>query len=191
MASETKPGPTSEVRTCATCRLWPGGRVSRHCAGCAGSAHRIGWVSRDEPSISVPQVPPATPRCLYSPFEGAPRLLLEGQTGVQDWCRCTACQMALANTVTKHSVVKPVADAPASPLSVQVGGEHYKGRGIQPVEFSHANGLPFIEGSVVKYVTRWRDKGGLEDLKKARHYLDLLIELEERPTRPPFDPVRA
>jgi hypothetical protein len=63
-------------------------------------------------------------------------------------------------------------------LDIQPGGEHYRHRAIQPVEYIHANALPFIEGCVVKYVTRWRDKGGVQDLEKARHYLDLLIELE-------------
>jgi len=68
----------------------------------------------------------------------------------------------------------------ASPLAVQVGGGHYKGLVIQPIEYIHANGIPFAEGSVIKYVTRWRNKGGIKDLEKARHFLDLLIELEQR-----------
>ena len=50
---------------------------------------------------------------------------------------------------------------------------------IQPVEYIHLNSIPFIEGCVIKYVTRWKEKGGLEDIKKARHFLDILIELEE------------
>jgi hypothetical protein len=61
----------------------------------------------------------------------------------------------------------------------QVGGEHYKVLGIQPWDYIAANGLGWFEGSIVKYVTRWRSKDGLEDLKKARHILDKLIELEE------------
>lgn len=65
-------------------------------------------------------------------------------------------------------------------LQTQVGGQHYKGMRIQPVEYCHANGIPFAEGCVIKYVSRWRDKGGVDDLKKARHFLDLLIELELR-----------
>lgn len=65
-----------------------------------------------------------------------------------------------------------------SALDTQVAGSHYKQGSIQPVEFIHANGMGFCEGSVVKYVTRYKSKGGLEDLKKARHYLDLLIHLE-------------
>lgn len=65
-----------------------------------------------------------------------------------------------------------------SALNSQVEGEHYLGRAIQPVEFIHANGLGFCEGNVVKYVTRWQAKGGLADLEKAKHYIELLIELE-------------
>lgn len=67
-----------------------------------------------------------------------------------------------------------------SALRKQVGGSHYKKLPIQPVEFSHANGLPYIEGSVIKYITRWRHKGGIQDLKKIKHYIDLLIQLETR-----------
>ena len=68
-------------------------------------------------------------------------------------------------------------------LAVQEGGNHYKDMAIQPVEYIHANGIGFIEGAVIKYVSRWRKKGGIEDIKKARHFLDLLIELEERVRR--------
>lgn len=62
----------------------------------------------------------------------------------------------------------------------QVGGDHYRDQKLQPIEYILANGLGFCEGNVVKYVTRYKAKGGVEDLKKARHYLDFLIESEER-----------
>lgn len=65
-------------------------------------------------------------------------------------------------------------------LQRQEGGAHYKDLAIQPVEYIHANGIGFFEGNVIKYVTRWRAKNGVEDLRKARHYLDLLIELEAK-----------
>lgn len=68
----------------------------------------------------------------------------------------------------------------AKPLDVQVGGDHYKKLAIQPIEYIHANKLGFAEGNVIKYVTRWRDKNGIKDLEKARHYIDLLIQLEQR-----------
>lgn len=67
-----------------------------------------------------------------------------------------------------------------SPLTVQVGGEHYKTMKIQPVEYIHANALGYFEGNVIKYITRWRQKGGITDLEKAKHYIDLLIEMEQR-----------
>lgn len=69
-------------------------------------------------------------------------------------------------------------EEPTSALDVQVGGGHYKSFKIQPVEFIHANNLPFIEGCIIKYATRWREKGGIKDLEKIKHFVDLLIELE-------------
>lgn len=64
-------------------------------------------------------------------------------------------------------------------LEVEVGGDHYKKYKIQPVEFFYYNNVPFLEGNIIKYVMRWRDKNGVQDLEKARHYIDLLIELYE------------
>jgi hypothetical protein len=64
-----------------------------------------------------------------------------------------------------------------SALNRQVGGAHYRDKGIQPIIYIHANNLGFCEGNVVKYVTRWREKNGIADLEKAKHYLELLIEL--------------
>lgn len=65
-----------------------------------------------------------------------------------------------------------------SALERQIGGGHYKDLPIQPVEYIHANGLHFIEGSVVKYITRHRSKNGAADIKKAIHFCYLLLELE-------------
>jgi hypothetical protein len=65
----------------------------------------------------------------------------------------------------------------------QVGGSHYKDLKIQPTEFIHANNIPFVEGNIIKYVVRHRSKNGIEDLKKARHYIDLLIQLEYETTK--------
>jgi hypothetical protein len=67
-------------------------------------------------------------------------------------------------------------EAPA--LARQVGGGHYKSLAIQPVEYCQKNNLGFCESSVVKYVSRYKYKQGLEDLLKARHFIDLLIEIE-------------
>jgi hypothetical protein len=62
----------------------------------------------------------------------------------------------------------------------QVGGNHYKDLPIQPIEYIHANAMGYMEGNVVKYISRWRKKNGLADLEKAKHYIELLIELENR-----------
>ena len=67
-----------------------------------------------------------------------------------------------------------------NPQLTQVGGSHYKDRAIQPIEYMMSNELGYAEGAVVKYVTRWKDKGGVEDLKKAKHFLELLIDFVER-----------
>lgn len=65
-----------------------------------------------------------------------------------------------------------------SALDKQVSGSHYKQFKIQPIEFITKNNIPFIEGNVIKYICRWRDKNGLEDLDKVIHYVELLKELE-------------
>jgi hypothetical protein len=70
-------------------------------------------------------------------------------------------------------------DEAFSALNKQVGGSHYRDKGIQPIIYIHANELGFCEGNVVKYVTRWREKNGIADLEKAKHYIELLIELEQ------------
>ena len=77
-------------------------------------------------------------------------------------------------------VLTPVPQDKPSALDTQVGGGHYKGKTIQPVQYIHANNLGFCEGNVVKYITRWREKAGLQDLQKVKHYVDLLIELETK-----------
>ena len=60
----------------------------------------------------------------------------------------------------------------------QVGGGHYKGLKIQPIEFIQCNQLNFCEGNAIKYVCRHRNKNGAEDIKKAIHYLEMLLDIE-------------
>lgn len=60
----------------------------------------------------------------------------------------------------------------------QVGGTHYKTFPIQPVEYCQINKLNYCESNVIKYISRHKAKNGIEDLEKAKHYIDLLIELE-------------
>lgn len=66
------------------------------------------------------------------------------------------------------------------PFTVQEGGDHYKDMKIQPAEFIHTNNVPYLEGCAIKYLCRHRRKGGKLDLLKAKHYIDLIIELEYR-----------
>ena len=76
----------------------------------------------------------------------------------------------MSETVSKHC---------SKPLDRQVGGNHYKDCGIQPVQYIHANKLDYLEGNVIKYITRHRTKGqGKKDIEKAIHYAQLILELE-------------
>ena len=65
-----------------------------------------------------------------------------------------------------------------SKLDIQVGGDHYRQFAIQPVVFINANDIPYIEGRVIEYVCRHGSKGGVQDIDKAIHYLEMLKELE-------------
>tara|TARA_R110000822_G_scaffold251160_1_gene378102 strand:- start:180 stop:491 length:312 start_codon:yes stop_codon:yes gene_type:complete len=61
---------------------------------------------------------------------------------------------------------------------IQVGGNHYKDFKIMPIEYISKNNLDFLEGNIVKYVSRHRNKNGAEDIKKIIHYAELILELE-------------
>lgn len=61
----------------------------------------------------------------------------------------------------------------------QVGGDHYHNKGLQPWDVIDAWGLGYYDGNVIKYLARWQDKGGIEDLRKAQHYLEKFIESVE------------
>lgn len=91
---------------------------------------------------------------------------------------CDQCQTV--EHCMKHGCVPAIK---VSALDTQIGGQHYKDKAIQPVEFIHANHLGFCEGNVVKYISRWRQKNGIADLQKAKHYLELLIELESKKSK--------
>lgn len=60
----------------------------------------------------------------------------------------------------------------------QVGGNHYKDLKIQPAEFCYINNIPYLEATAIKYLCRWRKKGGVQDLDKAIHFIELLKEFE-------------
>lgn len=87
---------------------------------------------------------------------------------------CPECGAAWEEDCTDDCVYGTSAQPPAT--ARQEGGDHYRSLPIQPIEYIIKNGLDFCEGNVIKYVTRWKSKGGVEDLRKARHYIDLLIE---------------
>jgi len=72
----------------------------------------------------------------------------------------------------KEAALEPTVD------TRQVGGDHYTKLAIQPWEVIERNGMGFFDGNAVKYLMRYKAKGGVQDLEKARHYLDKLIELE-------------
>ena len=59
----------------------------------------------------------------------------------------------------------------------QVNGTHYKEKTIQPWDYIVGNGMGYLEGNIVKYVSRWKEMGGIDDLNKAKHYLEKLIEV--------------
>ena len=61
----------------------------------------------------------------------------------------------------------------------QIGGSHYKNMVIQPIQYIQSNRIGYMEGNAIKYLSRWESKGGIEDLKKAHHYIDMLIEFKE------------
>ncbi len=83
------------------------------------------------------------------------------------------------DTAKPENPAGPVAAAQAgSALADQVGGRHYKGLAIQPAEYCQRNLLPYCESSVIRYVTRHREKNGREDIEKAIHCLKLLLEIE-------------
>ena len=66
----------------------------------------------------------------------------------------------------------------ATALQKQVGGSHYADMNIQPIEFITANGLDFLQGNIIKYVCRHKNKNGADDIKKAIHYCELLLQME-------------
>ena len=75
--------------------------------------------------------------------------------------------------MTTHKMYEP------NPLTEQVGGDHYSKLAIQPAVYAEQNNLSYLQGNIIKYVTRYKDKGGKQDLLKAIHSIKILIELEE------------
>jgi len=84
----------------------------------------------------------------------------------------------------QKDLIKPIlhnrAETPdvSRAIEKQVGGDHYKGFTIQPAEFCHVNNIPYLEATAIKYLCRWKKKGGIQDLDKAIHFIELLKEFE-------------
>lgn len=79
----------------------------------------------------------------------------------------------IKGTLDENKTEPPQVDANAR----QEGGTHYKQLVIQPWDYIVSNNLGYLEGNIVKYVTRWQTKNGVQDLLKAKHYLDKLLEI--------------
>jgi|GEM_PF-6259930 len=77
-----------------------------------------------------------------------------------------------------HSVLCDEHETGKSSLSYQIGGSHYQNMAIQPIEYIHANKMPYMEANVVKYISRHRDKNGAEDVRKAIQYCEMILEME-------------
>lgn len=90
-----------------------------------------------------------------------------------------SCTQNFVDEATGASTWKP-----STPLEQQPGGDHYKKLVIQPIEYTHYNGLSFMQGNIIKYATRYKDKNGVEDLMKVKHYVDLILQLEYGITNP-------
>ena len=82
-------------------------------------------------------------------------------------------------TPPKDFEYKKIKEIKMKASKAQIGGSHYSEMAIQPAEFIHKNNLSFIQGNIIKYVCRYKSKGDIQDLNKAKHYIDLLIEFEE------------
>ena len=95
-----------------------------------------------------------------------------------------ANQQALKRSVETKDATSPT--VAKSSLQTQIGGEHYKDAAIQPIQFIVANNIPFREANVIKYVFRHTRKNGRQDLLKARHYIDMILEdyCEDAPCKP-------
>jgi hypothetical protein len=118
--------------------------------------------------------------CEYKPKAGGPITSKPSWAGdVSEPLDDVPTQDEVYRAVTRLQAQATANAMLASAFEKQEGGSHYLKMKIQPVEYIHKNGIGFVEGAVVKYVSRWRAKGGVADLKKARHMLDLLIEMEE------------
>lgn len=108
---------------------------------------------------------------------------------------CTPYQAYLKQVQQSHPFPFP-GPAPAKPLSAanakQIAGDHYKKYGnLQPWDVVIAWNMGYLDGTALKYLARWKDKGGIDDLKKAIHFIEKLIETTEQQTAETKPPIHG
>ena len=105
------------------------------------------------------------------------QIICSGTKGFREACN-RGSEMSDTENIDWLTEDKCNFEGDTSALDKQVSGSHYKNYEVQPVEFCQKNELNYCESAAIKYLCRHRDKNGLDDLHKAKHYIDLLIELE-------------
>lgn len=105
-------------------------------------------------------------------------LIPEEEVFAGEW-NCIELSTGDVGVWTTEKIEECHSAAPKNALDIQIGGSHYKDMPIQPMEYSMKNGLDACQHTIIKYVTRFREKGGIEDLEKAKHCIDLLIGFEK------------
>ena len=112
---------------------------------------------------------------MYS--DGTPMAGLSGHDHMLQAAEAGADHKARVQSVLNSLKDEPAFTPVSSALDIQEGGDHYKKYKIQPVEFAFANNMPFLDANAFKYICRHADKNGIADLRKARHYLELMAEM--------------
>ena len=81
--------------------------------------------------------------------------------------------------IPDYSKLMPQPAKATDPKLTQVGGDHYKSMAIQPIDYITQNNLGWCEGNIVKYITRWKQKGGVSDIDKVIHYAEILKGMQK------------
>ena len=105
------------------------------------------------------------------------QIICSGIKGCRGGCN-RGSKMSDTKNIDWHKEEKCDFEGDNNALSKQVSGSHYKNYEVQPVEFCQRNKLNYCESAAIKYLCRHRDKNGIDDLRKAKHYIELLIEIE-------------
>ena len=92
------------------------------------------------------------------------------------WCSCYSDFVLDIRCITPPASARRKATPAPTPVAKPA---HYSGMAVDVIDFCLRNGIPYPEGNIIKYVCRWRKKGGIADLEKARDYLDRLIAHEK------------